>query len=96
MTVGVLKLVLSIDEANSLKEKRQIIKSIKDRMKSKFNAAVAEVDQNDKWKSATLGVACVSNDNRHIDSIMSNIVNFIENDGRVFLLDYSTERINMG
>jgi uncharacterized protein YlxP (DUF503 family) len=94
MTVGVLRLVISINGANSLKEKRQVVKSIKDRIKSKFNAAVAEVEQNDIWNSATLGVACISNDNRHIDSIMGGIVNFVENDGRVLLLDYSTERIN--
>ena len=94
MTVCVLRLVISINGANSLKEKRQVVKSIKDRIKSKFNAAVAEVEQNDIWNSATLGVACISNDTRQIDSIMGGIVNFVENDGRVLLLDYSTERIN--
>lgn len=95
MTVGVIRLFISINEAGSLKEKRQIIKSIKDRMKSRFNVSVSEVEHNDIWKNAVLGVACVSNDNRHVDSTMNSIVNFVENDGRVLLLDYSTERINV-
>jgi uncharacterized protein YlxP (DUF503 family) len=95
MTVGVLRLFISINGAGSLKEKRKIVKSIKDRMKSSFNVSVSEVEHNDVWKNAALGVACVSNDNRHADSIMTSIVNFVENDGRVVLLDYSTEKVNI-
>lgn len=95
MTVGVLKLYISINGANSLKEKRQIIKSLKERMKSRFNASVAEVEYNDTWKNAVLGIACVSNDNRHVDGLMSSMVNFVENDGRVYMMDYTTERITL-
>lgn len=95
MVIGVLKIVLSIDEVFSLKEKRHIIKSIIERLKSRYNASVAEVDLNDTWKNAVLGIACVSNETKHADSMMANIVNFVENDGRAFLTDYSTEIIHV-
>lgn len=93
MVIGVCRVVLSIDEAFSLKEKRHVVKSIIERLKSRYNASVSEVDLNDKWKNAVLGIACVSNEAGHADSMMSNIINFIENDGRTFIIDYSTEKI---
>ncbi len=96
MVIGVCRIVLSIDEAFSLKEKRHIVKSIIDRLKSRFNASVAEVDLNDRWKNAVIGFACVSNQTAHADSMMANIVNFVENDARAVLVDYSTEIIHTG
>lgn len=96
MVIGVCKVVLSIDEVFSLKEKRHIIKSLIDRLKSRYNASVAEIDLNDMWKSAVLGIACVTNETRHADSMMADMVNFIENDGRAIMVDYSTEIIHAG
>ncbi len=93
MVIGVCKIVLSIDNAFSLKEKRRVIKSIIGRVKAKFNASIAEVDMNDTWKNAVLGVVCVSNEAGHTDGMLENIVRFIEKDGRVILVDYSIERI---
>lgn len=93
MVIGVCRIVLSIDEVFSLKEKRHIVKSIIERLKSRFNASVAEVDLNDTWKNAVIGIACVSNEAAHADSMMANMVNFVENDGRAVLVDYSTENI---
>ena len=93
MVIGVCKVMLSIDGAFSLKEKRHIIKSLVERLKARFNASVAEVDLNDKWKNAAIGISCVSNEAGHADSMMANMVNFIENDGRAVLVDYSTETI---
>ena len=95
MVIGVCKIILSMDQAFSLKEKRHIVKSIIERLKSRFNASVAEVGLNDKWKNAMVGVACVSNNASHADSIMANIINFVENDGRVEIIDYSTEIIHI-
>lgn len=95
MVIGVCKVVLSIDEVYSLKEKRHIVKSLIARLKSRFNASFAEVDLNDKWKRAVIGISCVSNESGHADSMMASIVNFIENDGRALLLDYSTEIIHV-
>lgn len=95
MVIGVCKIELSIDEVFSLKEKRHIVKSIIERLKSRFNASVAEVDLNDKWKNCVIGITCVSNETRHVDSMMANMVNFVENDGRAVLSDYSTEIIHV-
>lgn len=93
MVVGVCKMELSIDEVFSLKEKRHIVKSIIERLKSRYNASVAEVDLNDTWKNAVIGVTCVSNEAGHVDSMMNKIVDFVENDGRAYLFNYSTEKI---
>lgn len=95
MVIGVCKIFLSIDSAYSLKEKRHIIKSIVQRLKSRFNASIAEVDLNDKWKNAVIGIACVSNEPSHADSMLASIVNFVEKDGRAVMVDYSTERIHV-
>ncbi|TYQ15613.1 UNVERIFIED_CONTAM: hypothetical protein Cloal_2084 [Acetivibrio alkalicellulosi] len=93
MVVGVCKVILRIDKAFSLKEKRHIVKSIVERLKSRYNASVAEVELNDVWKSAVIGITCISNKSSHADSMMANMVNFIENDGRAELFDYTTEII---
>jgi Uncharacterized protein conserved in bacteria len=94
MVIGVCKIVLSLDDVFSLKEKRHIVKSIVERLRSRFNASVSEVDMQDIWKNAVIGIACVSNDPGVADSIMAGMVNFVENDGRAVLIDYSTEIIH--
>ncbi len=95
MVVGVCKMELSIDQVFSLKEKRHIVKSIIERLKARYNASVAEVDLNDTWKNAVIGVTCVSNEVGHVDSMMNKIVEFVENDGRAILFNYSTEKIHI-
>jgi len=95
MVIGVCRIELSLSEVFSLKEKRHILKSIIDRLKSRYNVSVAEVGLNDKWKNAVIGVACVSNETGHADSMLDNVVKFVENDGRVVLVNYSTEIINV-
>lgn len=93
MVIGVCRIELSIDEVFSLKEKRHIVKSIVERLRARYNASIAEVGLNDKWQRAVIGVACVSNEAGHADSMMANIVNFVENDGRAVMVDYTTETI---
>lgn len=95
MVIGVCKIVLMLDEAFSLKEKRHIVKSIIERLKSRFNISAAEVELNDKWKNAVIGIVCVSNDTGHADSMLSSVVSFVENDGRAVLVDVSTETIHV-
>ena len=77
MNVGVCKVKLHLPENRSLKGKRQVIKSIIGRVEGKFKVSVAEVDDNDLWQSATLGICCVSNDGRHTNEVLSKVVNFI-------------------
>lgn len=91
VVVGILSMVLIMHEPNSLKEKRHILKSIIERLKSRFNVSVAETGLNDKWGSAEIGIACVSNDRIHINKILMNVVDFVENDFRVEINDYNIE-----
>lgn len=91
MHIGICTLYLRLPEARSLKEKRRVIKSIKDRIGNKFNVSIAEVDKLDKWQWATLGVVCVSNDARFTNSMLSNVVDFIQQIHQVELVDYEIE-----
>lgn len=82
---------LHILESNSLKDKRRVLKSIKDRIRNAFNVAVAEVDGGDLWQSASIGVVTVSNQVRHANEVLSKVINFIERDLRIELVDYDME-----
>ena len=92
MNVGVCRVRLRFPENLSLKGKRQVLKSITTRIRSKFNVSVAEVDDNNLWQLATLGICCVSNNKRHTNEVLSKAVDLIVN-GRfeVEILDYEIE-----
>jgi uncharacterized protein YlxP (DUF503 family) len=92
MNVGVCRVKLRFPENLSLKGKRQILKSITSRLRSRFNVSVAEVDDHELWQLATIGVCCVSNDGRYTNEILSKVADFIVN-GRfeVEILDYEIE-----
>ncbi len=94
MVICVCKIFFSIDSAFSLKEKRQVIKSILAKVKSRFNISIAEVDYNDSWKNSLIAAAYVSNDSKHADSMIAKMINFIESDKRAVLIDYTTEIIH--
>lgn len=78
MAVGVCRVRLRLPENGSLKGKRQVVRSLTTRLRSKFNVSVAEVDDNDRWQIATIGVSCVSNDARHAQEQLDRVVAFIE------------------
>jgi uncharacterized protein YlxP (DUF503 family) len=78
MNVGVCKLRLRLAENMSLKGKRQVIKSIIALVKNKFNVSIAEVDDQDLWQLATLGICFISNDGQYTDEVMSKIISFID------------------
>jgi len=77
MNVGVAKINLRIPENQTLKGKRHVLQSIITRVRDKFNVAIAEVENGDKWQLATIGVSYVSNDNRHANEVMDHIVDYI-------------------
>ena len=87
MTVGVLVIELFIPESGSLKSKRYAIRSIKDRLKNKFNVSVAEIDYADKWQRASIGVAAVSNESKLIESMLNKALDLVYGDRRVEVLD---------
>lgn len=91
MIVGVLQLQLSIFEAMTLKDKRRVIKSLKDRLHHQYNISVAEVDYQDKIRSAMLGVAMVANESRFVTSALSGIVDYVRRNTQVSLVDYTIE-----
>jgi uncharacterized protein YlxP (DUF503 family) len=80
-----------IGDSRSLKDKRQVISSLKERIHNRFNASVSEVADQELWQRAELGVAVVSSAVQHCDEMLAKIVNFIEGDHRVQLLDYQME-----
>jgi uncharacterized protein YlxP (DUF503 family) len=91
MIVGVCTIELRMQGTRSLKAKRQVLKSIITRVKNNFNVAIAEVDHQDKWQRALLGVAVVSTAHDHANGILSKVVNFIESMYVAELLDYHIE-----
>ncbi|MBI5167359.1 MAG: DUF503 domain-containing protein [candidate division NC10 bacterium] len=94
MTVGTCRIELEIPANRSLKGKRQVIKSIKDRVRSHFNVAIAEVDRLDEWQRATLGVACVGNDPRVVNEVLSKVVNLVEGCHQALILDYEIDLVS--
>jgi len=85
---------LFLPDSQSLKAKRQIARSVVARIRNQFNVTVAEADDNDLWQRLTLGVCCLSNDTKHANEILSNIVAYVEKSrDDLELLDYETEII---
>jgi uncharacterized protein YlxP (DUF503 family) len=79
MFVGVLYLSLSLPASDSLKDKRQVVKSVLARVRNQFNVAASEVDTLDDRQLATLGMSCVSNDGRHAEQILAKALAYVEN-----------------
>ncbi len=91
MTVGILRLELAIYGAHSLKDKRRVISSLKDRLFRRFRVSVAEVDDLDVWQRSVLGVAMVANDPRFVHSCLDKIVDWVRKQGSATLVDYTKE-----
>ncbi len=91
MVIGVCKVDLYLPENGSLKEKRRIIKSIKDRVRTKFNVSIAEVDYLNAWQRAVLGIVSVSNDQRIVEATLAKVVNLVEETRGTQIIDYQTE-----
>jgi len=90
--VGWLILELRLPMNHSLKGKRQVLKSLLARLHNRYNVAAAEVEDNDRWQVATLGVACVSSEAQHAREILENVVTFVESDRLdLEIMDYAIE-----
>ena len=74
MVVGVLRLTLYIHGASSLKDKRQVVRKVTDRLRSRFNVGVAEVGDNDVWQKAVIGIAAVANDHSFVNEVLDKCV----------------------
>lgn len=95
MVVGTLKIELYLHDNRSLKGKRKVVRSMVDKVKHKFNVAIAEVGSNDKWQKIELGVSTVGNDRRHIDASLNNILAFLDSLYLAEIVDSRMEILNV-
>jgi uncharacterized protein YlxP (DUF503 family) len=96
MFVGVLYLTLSLPASQSLKDKRQVVKSVLARVRNQFNVAAAEVDTLEQRQLATLGFCCVSNEARHAEQMLGQVLNYIERTRlEAEVTDYSVEVLSV-
>lgn len=91
MTIGILQLELSIPDAMSLKDKRRVVKSIKDRIAHGHNVSIAEVGALDEHRRSIIGIAMVSNDKRYVEGALSKLVDFVKIVPQASLMDYQIE-----
>ena len=91
MIIGVLTIELEIPEAGSLKEKRMVLNRVRDQVRKKFNVAIAEVEENEVWNRAVLGVVTVSNRQQFCNQVLSQVVNLVESIRGCNLEDFSME-----
>jgi len=74
MPVGLLTLELHIPDAQSLKDKRQVLRSLKDKLRRQFNVAVAELDNQDVWQRSVVGVVTLSNEEKHVNEVLQKVL----------------------
>ena len=93
MRVGVLRVYFMILDAQSLKQKRAVMRSLKDRLANNFNVSVAEIGSNDKWQLGELGIATVGNEGKFVGEVLQEVKNFIQRNPAVRIIESDTEVI---
>jgi uncharacterized protein YlxP (DUF503 family) len=96
MFVGVLRLVFHVPHARSLKDKRSVVRKFRDRVRSRFDVSIAEVDAQDLLQRAVFGVSVVSGDAKVCDSVLAQVAHAAELQEDAVLTDRSTEVIPLG
>ncbi|MCD6161214.1 MAG: DUF503 domain-containing protein [candidate division Zixibacteria bacterium] len=91
MLIGVMQVRLHLPNSGSLKGKRRILKSLKDRLKNKFNVSVAELENQDIWQSSTIGMAIISNDKQFANSVLSKAADLVNNQPDIIVTDIQME-----
>ncbi len=91
MLVGICKVVISIPESFSLKEKRKVKRSIIDKVRARFNVSIAEVESQDIWNELVLGISMISTESKHIYEVMSEVIKVIEEYKEAELVDYEID-----
>jgi len=86
--LAVMTVSVHIPMAQSLKEKRMVLRSLKDRVRAKFNVSISELGGQDKWQVATLGFSMIGSDGKHVDRSLQNLLSFIESFGNLDLCDH--------
>jgi len=93
MPVGLLTLELHIPDAQSLKDKRQVLRSLKDRLRRQFNVAVAELDHHEAWQRSVIGVVTLSNEEKHLQAELQKILDEADKILGSFLINQNFEII---
>jgi len=83
VTVGIARLTFYLPDSHSLKEKRMVLRRVKDRTRQKFNVAIAEVEDNDVWQRAVVGLAVVGNERRFVESALDEVIRFVRGEAEV-------------
>ena len=91
MIIGVLQIEIAVGDAMSLKDKRRVVLSLKDRIAHSHNVSIAEVDALDEHRRCVLGVAMVGNDRRYVEGGLSKLVDLVRMTPQVSLMDYQVE-----
>jgi len=93
VTVGVLIIDIMIQSSVSLKEKRQVLNKIKDRLKNKFNVSVAELDYMDKWQRSEVGIAVISNEYSHAEDSLQKIFRYLDEFDEFEITNYTFDYV---
>lgn len=96
MTVGIARLALFIGASHSLKEKRMVLRRVKDLVRQKFNVSIAEVAENDVWQRAVLGIAVVGNDRRYVEGALDEVIGFVRSKADVTNEERELQTFNDG
>jgi uncharacterized protein YlxP (DUF503 family) len=92
--IGVARITLELPAAHSLKEKRSVLKSLLARLQNRFNVSAAEVEAQDTWGIAVIGIACTSTSARHADEMLASVIRFVEQNGaEYYVSDVQTETL---
>ncbi len=91
MRLGNCVIKIYIPNATSLKDKRSVIKGLKDKVRKKFNVSISEIDENDNHRISILAVATVANKNNYVNRVLSSVVAFMEKQRSFEILEYTTE-----
>ncbi len=93
MIVGTCIIDLEITDSDSLKDKRQVVRSLIERIRSRFPVSIAQLDDHDLWQSATLGVAVVANKTAFANQVLNKVLDHVESDPRVVVVGCQMEML---
>ena len=91
MIVGVSQIDVHLPNAHSLKDKRAVMKSLRDQLRGRFNIAVAELDANEKWQRATIGIAAVGDERSYVQGLLAEVADWLRATRLVHLIQVQEE-----
>jgi uncharacterized protein YlxP (DUF503 family) len=96
VTVGIARVTIFISKSHSLKEKRMVLRRVKDLVREKFNASIAEVGDNDVWQQGVLGITVVGNERRFVESSLDEVLRFIRSKAEVTREEHELQTFGAG